>query len=72
MFCIYFYWKQIENKKKTACSDLGNSIPYKMMLFQPSRSKTVGEDRIRAEKVSLFRRSQNTSKHNNIINVLTI
>ena len=39
-------------QRKYACSLLGHSIPYKMMFeFQPSRSKTVGEDRFLAEKL---------------------
>ena len=52
----------MENKKYE-CSCVGHSIFYELMLFQPSRSKTVGEDRFLAEKVSLF---GGREKHQNV------
>ena len=39
-----FYWKQMENGKTKTVAVSAIQFPIKRCLFQPSRSKTVGED----------------------------
>ena len=53
-FTVFFYWKQMENKKIKIVMVYVIQFPRKWCLFQPSRSKTVGEDTFLAAKVSFF------------------
>ena len=54
VFAEFFYWKETENAKNHECDGLGNSIPYKMSVFQPPRSKTVEEDAFLVAKVQFL------------------
>ena len=52
-FCV-FLLKQIENRKTTAVLVNEIQFPRKWCLFQPSRSKTVGDDPFLAAKSVIF------------------
>ena len=64
-FCVIFLWKQIKNNFLEFATLLAIKFPTKWWVFQPSRSKTVGEDTFLAAKSLLFRRRENTAKHIN-------
>ena len=52
LFCLcrVFLLERDRKRKNYECDGLGNSIPYKMSLFQPPRSKTVENDAFLEEK----------------------
>ena len=55
-FVLRFFLLERDRKRKNyECDGIGNSIPYKMILFQPPRSKTMGEDAFLVAKVQIFR-----------------
>ena len=56
-FWIIFFWKQIKNNFWETLAQLAIKFSTKWCVFQPSRSKTVGEDRFLAVKSYIFRRT---------------
>ena len=52
---VFFYWNEIENVKTTNMTVQAIQFLQKDVLFQPPRSKTVGEDVFLGAKVQFFR-----------------
>ena len=55
-----FYWKQMENGKTKTVAVSVIQFPIKRCLFQPSRSKTVGEETYLAAKSVIFQEKVKT------------
>ena len=64
----FFYWKEIENVKTTNLTVYAIQFPTKC-LFQPNRSKTVGEDAFLVATVQFFRGGGKTYQN---ITILTM
>ena len=68
MQILYFlYWKQMENKKKYACSGVGHSIPYKMMFVSTIQIKNCGRRQISYRKSVTFQENGKTHQNTTIL-----